>query len=68
MQVVECRRILKWTYSFGYYNFDESIKSQHSAAVLKQQQEFFEFNQVYAPLAVSPEFVCLPFILRAVIC
>ena len=45
-QVVDCRRILKWTYAFGFYNFDESIKSDFSKAVLKQQQEFFEFNQV----------------------
>ena len=45
-QVVDCRRILKWTYAFGYYNFDESVKSKFSSTVLKQQQEFFEFNQV----------------------
>jgi hypothetical protein len=22
-QVIECRRILKWTYAYGYYNFED---------------------------------------------
>ena len=39
-QVVDCRRMLKWTYAFGYYRFaDDSVTN-------KPQQEFFEFNQV----------------------
>lgn len=50
MQVVDCRRILKWTYAYGYYRFGEQAVSRNGAAVpaenLKQQQEFFEFNQV----------------------
>ena len=41
-QVVDCRRMLKWTYAFGYYRFaEQSVAS-------KPQQEFFEFNQVCA--------------------
>lgn len=47
-QVVECRRILRWTYAFGYYSFDETTRPKLSLAVLKQQQDFFEFNQVRA--------------------
>ncbi len=50
MQVVDCRRILKWTYAYGYYRFGEQALGRNGAAVpaetLKQQQEFFEFNQV----------------------
>lgn len=38
-QVVDCRRILKWTYAYGYYRFGEQASST------KAQQEFFEFNQ-----------------------
>lgn len=38
-QVVDCRRILKWTYAYGYYRFGEQAPST------KSQQEFFEFNQ-----------------------
>ncbi|BDA49808.1 probable E3 ubiquitin-protein ligase ARI7 [Coccomyxa sp. Obi] len=48
-QVVDCRRILKWTYAYGYYRFGEQALGRNGAAVaaetLKQQQEFFEFNQ-----------------------
>ena len=53
--MVDCRRILKWTYAYGYYRFAESAQAQTSAQAsanaeaLKQQQEFFEFNQVYSP-------------------
>jgi hypothetical protein len=45
---VDCRRILKWTYTFGYYQFAEPLlaQSKHQQAEKKQQQEFFEFNQV----------------------
>ena len=39
-QVVDCRRMLKWTYAFGYYRFADD------SAPNKPQQEFFEFNQV----------------------
>lgn len=39
-QVVDCRRMLKWTYAFGYYRFADD------SATNKPQQEFFEFNQV----------------------
>lgn len=50
--MVDCRRILKWTYAYGYYRFAEAAQAQTSAQAsasaeaLKQQQEFFEFNQV----------------------
>ena len=50
VQVVDCRRILKWTYAYGYYRFGEQALGRNGLAVpaetLKQQQEFFEFNQV----------------------
>ncbi len=39
-QVVDCRRMLKWTYAFGYYRYADQT------AASKPQQEFFEFNQV----------------------
>ncbi len=50
--MVDCRRILKWTYAYGYYRFaasaqaQTSVQTSASAEALKQQQEFFEFNQV----------------------
>ena len=46
MQVVECRRILKWTYAYGFYRFGDNISDEDTAQ--KQQQGFFEFNQVSA--------------------
>ena len=53
MQVVECRRILKWTYTYGYYTFGEqadlpsnSPVSRIPPARLKQYLEFFEYSQV----------------------
>lgn len=46
-QVVDCRRMLKWTYAFGYYRF------AGDAAPNKPQQEFFEFNQVNIPQMLS---------------
>lgn len=50
-QVVDCRRILKWTYAYGYYRFGEQAAAGAAAAprdVLRQRQEFFEFNQARA--------------------
>jgi len=34
-QIIECRRVLKWTYAYGYY-LDDKVKS-----------EFFEYLQGY---------------------
>ncbi|PSC75961.1 putative E3 ubiquitin-ligase ARI8 [Micractinium conductrix] len=46
MQVVHCRRILKWTYSIAYYTFEESAgASKEQRDRMAQHQEFFEFNQ-----------------------
>ncbi|KAK9806726.1 hypothetical protein WJX72_000715 [[Myrmecia] bisecta] len=45
-QVVDCRRILKWTYCYGYYNFANDDGKQSEAN--KQQQNFFEYNQEIA--------------------
>ena len=58
-QVVDCRRMLKWTYAFGYYRFAED------SATNKPQQEFFEFNQVQMPNMhlcgmLHAHFTCLP--------
>lgn len=49
-QVVDCRRILKWTYAYGYYRFGEQAASGTAVPrdVLRQRQEFFEFNQARA--------------------
>lgn len=40
-QVIECRRIIKWTYAYGFYTFDSDADES-----VRAQQEFFEFNQV----------------------
>ena len=49
-QVVDCRRILKWTYTYGYYTFGALTEGTSTSSVpkdvLAQHQEFFEFNQV----------------------
>ncbi|KAK9832545.1 hypothetical protein WJX81_007928 [Elliptochloris bilobata] len=53
LQVVDCRRILKWTYAYGYYRFSEQAATGVAAVprdVLRQRQEFFEFNQGNAEL------------------
>eukprot|EP00884_Botryococcus_braunii_P023086 jgi/Botrbrau1/9461/Bobra.0252s0082.1 len=48
-QVVDCRRILKWTYTYGYYRFGDQANtdklSKDAQDALQRQQEFFEFNQ-----------------------
>ena len=47
LQVVHCRRILKWTYSTAFYSFEEEAGAGKEARErLAQHQEFFEFNQV----------------------
>lgn len=50
VQVVDCRRILKWTYAYGYYRFGDQATSnkmsKDAQEALARQQEFFEFNQV----------------------
>ncbi|KAK2080152.1 hypothetical protein QBZ16_000005 [Prototheca wickerhamii] len=40
-QVIDCRRVLKWTYAEGYYKF--AVQSQ--TAQSQQHEEFFVFNQ-----------------------
>jgi hypothetical protein len=35
LQIIECRRVLKWTYAYGYY-LEDKVKS-----------EFFEYLQGY---------------------
>ena len=46
-QVVECRRVLKWTYAYGYYSFEPQEERAPGAppAASKEQQVFFEYNQ-----------------------
>lgn len=50
VQVVDCRRILKWTYAYGYYHFGDQANAgklnREAQEALSRQQEFFEFNQV----------------------
>lgn len=56
---MECRRILKWTYAYGYYKFDtlalepdDSACAEEKERLRKQceellnQKAFFEFQQV----------------------
>ena len=40
MQVIECRRILKWTYAYGYYSFEDEGEKE-----VEQRRQFFEFLQ-----------------------
>ena len=42
VQIVEARRILQWTYAYGYYKFDIPATD----VVMSQQRHFFEFLQV----------------------
>lgn len=39
-QIIECRRILKWTYTYGYYKFEADDKPE-----VVRQRNFFEFLQ-----------------------
>ena len=39
-QVIECRRILKWTYAYGYYSWPDE-----EDAAMGQRRQFFEFLQ-----------------------
>jgi hypothetical protein len=39
-KVIECRRILKWTYAYGYYSF-----ADEEDAAMGQRRQFFEFLQ-----------------------
>mmetsp|Transcript_12046 Transcript_12046/g.25888 ORF Transcript_12046/g.25888 Transcript_12046/m.25888 type:complete len:532 (+) Transcript_12046:91-1686(+) len=42
-QIIECRRILSWTYTYGYYQFmEEDVKANPN---FQQQRTFFEFLQ-----------------------
>jgi ariadne-1 len=38
--VIECRRILKWTYAYGYYSFADEEDD-----AMGQRRHFFEFLQ-----------------------
>lgn len=64
-QVVECRRILKWTYAYGYYKFDtlalepadgaspeETERLKEERAALNNRKAFFEFQQVRLALVL----------------
>lgn len=44
-QVIDCRRILKWTYAEGYYKFAPEEGNQKSQTA-EQHERFFVFNQV----------------------
>jgi hypothetical protein len=35
VQIVECRRVLKWTYAYGYYLPDDDVAKKN----------FFEYSQ-----------------------
>ena len=38
--MIECRRILKWTYAYGYYSFADEEDD-----AMAQRRQFFEFLQ-----------------------
>ncbi|KAG2435678.1 hypothetical protein HXX76_006879 [Chlamydomonas incerta] len=40
-QIVECRRMLKWTYAYGYYAFEDADRNSEVA----RHKGFFEFLQ-----------------------
>eukprot|EP01025_Chloroclados_australasicus_P029348 TRINITY_DN2930_c0_g2_i1.p1 TRINITY_DN2930_c0_g2~~TRINITY_DN2930_c0_g2_i1.p1 ORF type:complete len:547 (-),score=31.69 TRINITY_DN2930_c0_g2_i1:735-2237(-) len=46
IQVVNCRRVLKWTYAFGYYRFadDENTKKKHVRFFCKLQHNLRIFR------------------------
>lgn len=65
-QIVECRRMLKWTYAFGYYQFDTAalpdeadVPAAEAAAAaaerrrLAEQKDFFEFLQCDAETSLE---------------
>lgn len=68
VQVIDCRRVLKWTYAYGFYAFDlgDTIEDEYSNSLtakshlvreereqrIKNQKDFFEFSQV-PPLSTS---------------
>ena len=43
-QVIDCRRILKWTYAYGFYSFGNE-GSDTAVPLSTEQQGFFEFSQ-----------------------
>ena len=45
LQIIECRRILKWTYAYGYFHFMDSAEPT--------QQEFLEFLQGEAEMSLE---------------
>lgn len=53
--MVQCRRILKWTYAYGFYSFQEE-GIEGAAPPDKQQQEFFEYTQVFKCIMVGYTF------------
>ena len=54
-EVVNCRRVLKWTYAVGFYSFDEpdGSASAADAQVLLGHKQFFEFTQQEAETALE---------------
>ena len=56
LQVVECRRILKWTYAYGFYSFRpvDELDAEAPSPASKEQQQFFEYNQARPPCALIP--------------
>lgn len=48
LQVTDCRRILKWTYAYGFYHFGDE-GGVDIVPLTTEQQAFFEFQQVRIP-------------------
>jgi ariadne-1 len=52
-QLIECRRVLKYTYAFAYYLTDESKKMQRMS--FEYQQELLErFTEILSELSEMP--------------
>lgn len=47
-QVVECRRILKYSYAYGFYHFEDESNTEK-----QEKKAFFEFLQVDLPATTS---------------
>lgn len=54
--MVECRRVLKWTYAYGFYSFQppDEREADVPPAASKEQQQFFEYNQARPPCLLIP--------------
>jgi len=53
-QLVECRRVLKYTYSFAYYMTDDTSKSMHKERFEHHQEMLEKFTENLSELSEKP--------------